>query len=87
MVGIVIARARLSAKSLIGQNFFFQSSCTYAVKWQFLAENQSNFCLPASLIDPILKSKACCSFLLKESNYRPDRVYVMGCTVNNLLKL
>jgi hypothetical protein len=31
-------------------------------------------CLPASFIDPILNNKACCSFLLKESNCRPDRV-------------
>jgi hypothetical protein len=32
------------------------------------------------------KNKACCSFLLKESNYRPDRVS-MGCTVNNVQKV
>jgi hypothetical protein len=41
--------------------------------------------LLASLIDPILNNKGCCSILIKESNYRPDRVY--GCTVNNLQKL
>jgi hypothetical protein len=41
-----------------------QSSRTYAVKWQFFAENQSYFCLPASLIDPILKSRAYCSILI-----------------------
>jgi hypothetical protein len=46
----------------------------------------SKFHLPASHIDPILKKNACCSFLLKESNYRPDRI-LMGSTVNILLKL
>jgi hypothetical protein len=30
--------------------------------------------LPKRLIGPILKEKACCSILIKESNYRPDRV-------------
>jgi hypothetical protein len=52
----------------------FQSSRTYAVKWQFLAEIPTQSYLPASLIDPILKNKACCSILIKELNYRPDRV-------------
>jgi hypothetical protein len=42
--------------------------------------------LPASLIDPILKNKACCSILIKESSYHPDRVSD-GSAVNNLLKL
>jgi hypothetical protein len=41
IVGIVITRARHSAKIThrIGKKLF-QSSRTYAVKWQFLAENQ-----------------------------------------------
>jgi hypothetical protein len=55
MVGIVIAQARHSAKirakSLIISEKLFQSSRTYAVKWQFLAENQHYFCLPASLVE------------------------------------
>jgi hypothetical protein len=42
MVGTVIPRARhrakIRAKSLIGQKKLFQSSRTYAVKWQFLTE-------------------------------------------------
>jgi hypothetical protein len=52
----------------------FQSSRTYAVKWQFLAKNQYYFCLPDTEIDLILNIKACYSILVKESNYRPDRV-------------
>jgi hypothetical protein len=36
----------------------FQSSRTYALNWRFLAKNQSKFCLPASLIDPILKKES-----------------------------
>jgi hypothetical protein len=35
----------------------FQSSRTYAVKWQFFAKNHSYFCLPASEIDAILKEQ------------------------------
>jgi hypothetical protein len=46
------------AKSLIVSDFFFSIIATYAVKWQFLAENQSYFCLPASLIDPVLKEQS-----------------------------
>jgi hypothetical protein len=42
--------------------------------------------LPASLIDPILKNKAYCLILIKELNYRPDRVSD-GIIVKNLLKL
>jgi hypothetical protein len=36
----------------------FQSSRTFAVKWQFFAENQSKCCLPASLIDSILMKES-----------------------------
>jgi hypothetical protein len=44
MVGIVIIRARHSAKIrakslIVSEKKLFQSSRTYAVKWQFLAEN------------------------------------------------
>jgi hypothetical protein len=47
------------AKSLIvSKKQLFYSSRTYAVKWQFLAKNQSKFCLPASLIDPILSNES-----------------------------
>jgi hypothetical protein len=42
---------------IIGEKLF-QSSRTYAVKWQFLAENQSNFHLPASDIDLILNKQS-----------------------------
>jgi hypothetical protein len=36
----------------------FQSSRTYAVKWQFLAENQTYFCLLATEIGSILKEQS-----------------------------
>jgi hypothetical protein len=47
IVGIVIARARHSAKIranslIVSRKKLFQSSRTYAVKWHFLAENQSD---------------------------------------------
>jgi hypothetical protein len=35
-----------------------QSSRTLAVKWQLFAKNQTKFCLPASLIDSILKKES-----------------------------
>jgi hypothetical protein len=58
----------------------FQSSRTYAVNWQFLAENQSKFCLPASLIDPILKNKACYSILPKGIELLPRKsMYRLYC--------
>jgi hypothetical protein len=55
MVGIVITRARHSAKigaksPIISKKKLFQSSRTYAVKWLFLAEKPVQI-LPPGLID------------------------------------
>jgi hypothetical protein len=77
MVGMVIIRARHSAKirakSLIVSEKKHFNHCAPM-------QRNGSFCrksyLPASLIDPILKSKACYSILIKDSNYRPQRVSV-----------
>jgi hypothetical protein len=87
MVGIVIIQARHSAK--IRAKSLIVSEKTTVITAHLCSEmavlGQKSY-LPASLIDPILKNKACCSILIKESNYRPDRVSD-GSAVNNLLKL
>jgi hypothetical protein len=87
MVGIVIARAqhtaKIRAKSLNVSNKTYYNHHT-PMQWNGSCWPKVH--LPATLIDPILNNKACCSFLLKESNYSP---YIVcdGSTVNKLLKL
>jgi hypothetical protein len=75
MVGLVIVRARhtakIRAKSLIISE---KNYCNHRALMQWNGSFWPKFYLPASLTDRILKTKACCSILLKESNYRPYRV-------------
>jgi hypothetical protein len=80
MVRLVIIGARHSAKIRAKSSIVLEKNyCNHCAPMQWNGSFWPKFHLPASQIDSILKSKTCCSIAHTE--------YVMGCTVNNLLKL
>jgi hypothetical protein len=91
MVGIVLLIARLRAMNLaksliISENKNFNHRALMEWIGSFWPKISPNFAFWQASLIRYWRKKACCSILLKESNYRPDRVCI-GSTVKNLLKL
>ena len=79
--------AKIGAKSLIvSEKNFFNPRAPMQWIGSFWPKISPNVAFRQASLIWYSRKKACCSILLKESNYRPDRV-CMDCTVNNLLKL